>query len=144
MEAVVPGDQPWTSPQELCRPGRLPLILWLTSYPHSASSGTAPVFRLPRCAQSVLLGHRSSIISRMRLAFSIASLMAHSRAGHGLAPRVKAATLLHFAVYLKLPCCSPAMHCHPAGNARECASLVSVDAYGHYSAHSGESAASGR
>jgi len=37
--------------------------------------------------------HRSSIFSRMRLAFSPVSAMAHSRAGHGLSPIVK------------LPCC---------------------------------------
>ena len=33
---------------------------------------------------TLAFGHRSSIFSRMRLAFSIASTMAHSRAGHGL------------------------------------------------------------
>ena len=52
----------------------------------SARSATAPECPRRQCAQSVPLGHRSSIFSRMRLAFSTASAMAHSRAGHGLTP----------------------------------------------------------
>ncbi len=43
-----------------------------------------PVPHTPFATPSV--GQSSSIFSRMRLAFSIVSAMAHSRAGHGLSP----------------------------------------------------------
>lgn len=35
----------------------------------------------------------------------------------------KFAILRDFAVHAKLPCSVPAVHCHPARNARECAAL---------------------
>jgi hypothetical protein len=58
---------------------------------HESSPGGAALLRFAYCkfADHYLLGQRSSIFSRMRLAFSIASAMAHSGAGHGLSPRVR-------------------------------------------------------
>src|SRR5215475_14561590 len=69
----------------LCHPGTV-MVTSRRIFIVSASSGTDCPSRPCPCVQSVLLGQRSSILLRICSALVMASVMAHSRAGHGLSP----------------------------------------------------------
>jgi len=69
----------------LCHPGTV-MVTSRRIFIVSASSGTDCPSRPCPCFQSVLLGQRSSILLRICSALVMASVMPHSRAGHGLSP----------------------------------------------------------